>query len=200
MSIVLKSRSITALVLVLPILLVNGCGKSTEYSLEVQQGDLEVIEEEIEKKEAAILQLIRAQYDAIIFPPEEKKEIILTYDLQRYVSVNKEYNFLSECFLRDLYYSQDGIFVDCYIPVSGGKSGARSFVLLRLNVNEELAVKVSDSNKHKNSWFGNYYLRYPDYLVVSTIQSIDKTRNYKGETIAKGVLVDFYKVAAQQDE
>lgn len=200
MSILLKSRSITSLFLVLLTLLVNACGKNTEYSLEGQQSDLEVIEEEIEKKEAAILQLIITQYDAIIFPPEEKKERNLTYDLQKYVSVNKEYNFLSECFLHDLYYSQDGIFVDCYVPVSGGIPGAKSFVLLRLHVNEELAVKVSDSNKNKHSYFGDYYLKYPDYFVVSTIQSVDRAVRYKGEAIVRGRLVDFYKVAGQEGE
>lgn len=167
----------------------GGCGgESYEDRQAREDAALEQNEQERNQKIEELLTTIREQFDPASFPPGLEKDTYLTYQLQQYIAENKERNFLFYGYLQDIYLASGQAFVEFHVPLSDRFHSSTEVARLELSVGQTHVEEIVEyMNQHGEKVTSEYrYRTDPDYLVIATLESLEKARRYESQAVPEG--------------
>lgn len=195
---------------------VVGCGPSYEEKQAKKEQEKKVAVERQQQKEKRLLSHLMGKYKISSFPPEEFKDYVYTYELQKYFAnqSNKYIAFKGD--LEDLEQTDNNIFIEFSCVISTEFFINPAIIAFRLQITEKQAANFLNKEKTDSldrllGFFGD-----PDYLVVAKVKNISKIRKYEisgspiGEDeveieietppkfIATGVLIDAVEIPRQK--
>lgn len=191
---------------------VAGCGPSSEDKQAKKEQERKEVVERQQEKEKQLLSHIMSKYEISIFPPEEFKDYLYTYELQKYFTNQPNEYVAFKGYLEDLEQTDNNIFIEFSCVISTEFIIDLVVIAFRLQITEKQAANFL--NKERSDFLDRRlgFLRAPDYLVIAKVKNISKIRKYEisgspiGEQeveidietppkfIATGVLIDVVEI------
>ena len=196
---------------------VAGCGPSYEEKEAKKEQERKEVVERQRQKEKQLLSHIMGKYEISHFPPEEFKNYLYTYELQKYFANQSNEHVAFKGYLEDLEQTDNNIFIEFSCVISNEFFINPAVIAFRLQITEKQAANFLNKERADSLDRLLGFFRDPDYIVVAKVKNISKIRKYEisgspiGEDeveidietppkfIATGVFIDAVEIPMQKN-